>query len=205
MFWSRVHVCVCFLHMSESWYSDISLLTLPWWKAEQVLCSTACVCLCFSVVPLSSSVACDTNIIESLVDDSAGIGGDATDSVNAAPVLFTTDVNSNGPNPCGVQSVPVTVVRSSSTSAACKVFSLCFYDIYISSVLWRCWLGGRKGIRPVKKLSGGVLAWLSVWSEMQTCIQPSWCHCHPLLLQWNPFAFTFLIPAHPGTPGKMGH
>ena len=29
------------------------------------------------------------------------------------------------------------------------------------SVLWHCWLGGRKGIRPVKK-SGGVLAWLSV-------------------------------------------
>jgi len=27
-----------------------------------------------------------------------------------------------------------------------------------------------KGIRPVKKLSGEVLAWLSVWSEMQTCI-----------------------------------
>jgi len=23
------------------------------------------------------------------------------------------------------------------------------------SVLWRCWLGGRKGIRPLKKLSGG--------------------------------------------------
>ena len=29
------------------------------------------------------------------------------------------------------------------------------------SVLCRCWLGGRKGIRPVKKLSGGMLAWLS--------------------------------------------
>ena len=28
------------------------------------------------------------------------------------------------------------------------------------------------------KLSGGVLAWLSVWSEVQTCIRPSWCHCH---------------------------
>ena len=27
------------------------------------------------------------------------------------------------------------------------------------SVLWRCWLGGSKGIRPVKKLSGGVLAY----------------------------------------------
>ena len=50
------------------------------------------------------------------------------------------------------------------------------------SVLWRCWLGSRKGIRPVKKLSGGVLAWLSVWSETQTCIWPSWCHCHSLSL-----------------------
>ena len=52
----------------------------------------------------------------------------------------------------------------------------------VPSVLWRCWLGGRKGIRPVKKLSGEVLTWLSVWSEVQTCIWPSWCHCHSLSL-----------------------
>ena len=25
-----------------------------------------------------------------------------------------------------------------------------------------------------------MLAWLSVWSEVQTCIRPSWCHCHSL-------------------------
>ena len=50
------------------------------------------------------------------------------------------------------------------------------------SMLWHCWLGGRKGIQPVKNLSGGVLAWLSVWSEMQTCIWPSRCHCHSLSL-----------------------
>ena len=50
-------------------------------------------------------------------------------------------------------------------------------------VLWCCWLGGRKGIRPLKNLSGGVLAWLSVWSEVQTCIWPSWYHCHSLSLQ----------------------
>jgi len=31
-------------------------------------------------------------------------------------------------------------------------------------------------------MSGGVLAWLSVWSKVQTCIQPSWCHCHSLSL-----------------------
>jgi len=48
-------------------------------------------------------------------------------------------------------------------------------------VLWRCWFGGRKGIRLVKKLSAGVLAWLSVWSAVQTCIWPSWCHCHSSL------------------------
>jgi len=26
------------------------------------------------------------------------------------------------------------------------------------------------------------LAWLSVWSEVQTCIWPSWCNCHSLSL-----------------------
>jgi len=40
----------------------------------------------------------------------------------------------------------------------------------MSQLCRRCWLGGRKDVRPVKKLSGGVLAWLSVWSEVQTCI-----------------------------------
>ena len=52
----------------------------------------------------------------------------------------------------------------------------------VPSVLWRCWLGGRKGIRPVKKLSGEVLVWLLVWSKVHTCIWPSWCHCHSLSL-----------------------
>ena len=53
--------------------------------------------------------------------------------------------------------------------------------LLLPSVLWRCWLGGRKGIQPVKT-SGGVLACLSVWNEVQTCIWPSWCHCHSLSL-----------------------
>jgi len=46
-------------------------------------------------------------------------------------------------------------------------------SVLLPSVLWHCW----KGVRPVKN-SGGVLAWSSVWSEMQSCIWPSWCHCH---------------------------
>jgi len=34
-------------------------------------------------------------------------------------------------------------------------------------------VGWQEGHPACKKLSGEVLAWLSVWSEMQTCIQPS--------------------------------
>ena len=48
---------------------------------------------------------------------------------------------------------------------------------------WGTLLVGRQEGHPAcKKLSGGVLASLSVWSEMQTCMQPSWCHCHSLSL-----------------------
>ena len=43
-------------------------------------------------------------------------------------------------------------------------------------------VGQQEGHPACKKLSGGVLAWLSVWSEVQTCILPSWCHCHSLCL-----------------------
>ena len=41
-------------------------------------------------------------------------------------------------------------------------------------------------------LSGGVLAWLSVSSEVQICIWPSWCHCHSLSLA--SVKFTLVLP-----------
>ena len=43
-------------------------------------------------------------------------------------------------------------------------------------------VGWQEGHPACKNLSGGVLAWLSIWSEVQTCICPSWCHCHSLSL-----------------------
>ena len=43
-------------------------------------------------------------------------------------------------------------------------------------------VGWQEGYPACKKLSGGVLAWLSVWSEVQTRIWSSWCHCHSLSL-----------------------
>ena len=49
-----------------------------------------------------------------------------------------------------------------------------------------------------------MLAWLSVWSEVQTCIWPSWCHCHSLFLASvkSRLVFAFLVPAHLGSTRK---
>ena len=43
-------------------------------------------------------------------------------------------------------------------------------------------VGWQEGHLSQKKLSSGVLTWLSVWSKVQTCIWPSWCYCHSLSL-----------------------
>jgi len=60
---------------------------------------------------------------------------------------------------------------------AAKIISKSYGSEYISTkaafsaltllVRWQ------EGHPVCKKLSGGLLAWLSVWSEMQTCIWPS--------------------------------
>ena len=76
--------------------------------------------------------------------------------------------------------------------------------IMLPSVLWRCWLGGRKG------------KWWSVKNEwlgagVVVCLEQG-AHLHmaqlmPLLLTVSclskiQIGFTFLVPAHPGSPGK---
>ena len=65
-------------------------------------------------------------------------------------------------------------------------------------------VGRQEGHPACKKLSGRVLAWLSVWSKVQTCI---WPQLMPLLLTVSCFSeiqigFTFLVLAHPGSPRK---
>jgi len=54
-------------------------------------------------------------------------------------------------------------------------------------------VGQQEGHIPAcKKLSGGMLAWLSVWSEVQICIWSSSCHWHSLsLAPVNPDRFYF--------------
>ena len=43
-------------------------------------------------------------------------------------------------------------------------------------------VGWQEGHPACKKLSSGVLVWLSALSEVQTCIWPSGFHCHSLSL-----------------------
>ena len=49
------------------------------------------------------------------------------------------------------------------------------FTLYVSFAFSALMLlvGQQEGHPACKKLSGGVLAWLSVWSEAQTCIWPS--------------------------------
>ena len=63
------------------------------------------------------------------------------------------------------------------------------------------WLSG--GACDLWKLSDEVVAWLSVWNEVQLIwAWPSWCHCHPhpILLYLN--GLTFLTPSCSGCPWK---
>ena len=59
----------------------------------------------------------------------------------------------------------------------CCLLWLIVFTIFAFSALTLL-VGRQEGHPACKKLSGGVLAWLSVWSEVQTCIWPSWCHSY---------------------------
>jgi len=64
-------------------------------------------------------------------------------------------------------------------------------------------VGQQEGHPACKKLSGGVLVWLSVSSEVQTCIWPSGCQCHSLsYFSKMQIGFTFLVPADQGSHGQ---
>ena len=75
--------------------------------------------------------------------------------------------------------VPVTIFAT--ISSFLYINTLPHFEHYAFSALTLL-VGRQEGHPACKKLSGGVLAWLSVWSEVQTCIWPSWCLCHSLSL-----------------------
>ena len=63
------------------------------------------------------------------------------------------------------------------------------------SVFWHCWLGGRKGIRPVKRVVGCWRGYLS--AARCRLVWLSWCYCSKIQI-----GFTVSVLAHLGSPGK---
>jgi len=74
----------------------------------------------------------------------------------------------------------------------------------VTSVLWRCWLGGRKGTRPIKTewWGVGVVICLERVADLhmaQLMLLPLTVSCFSKIQ----IGFTFLVPAYPGGPGQM--
>jgi len=88
-----------------------------------------------------------------------------------------------------------------SSAAACFLLTCAFSALTLL-------VGRQEGHPACKKLSGGVLAWLSAWSEVQTCIWPSGCQCYSLSLASVksslvlPLGADCLHMVHPGSPGQ---
>ena len=62
-------------------------------------------------------------------------------------------------------------------------------------------VGWQEGHPACKKLSGGVLAWLSVYADLhmaQLMLLPLTVSCFSKIQ----IGSTFLVPAHPGSPGQ---
>ena len=74
---------------------------------------------------------------------------------------------------------------------------------YYSTALWSCWLGGRKGIRPVKTewWGAGVVISLERGADLhmaQLVPLPLIVSC----VNKIQIGFAFLVPAHPSSPGQ---
>ena len=74
---------------------------------------------------------------------------------------------------------------------------------WLPSVHWRCWLGSRKGIQPVKNWVVG--CWHGFLSGARCRL--AYAQLMPLQLTVSCFSeiqigFAFLVPAHQGSPGQ---
>jgi len=75
----------------------------------------------------------------------------------------------DGPTDRWTDTVPFRAVSVNAARNICRIGILFYYSAPDKPFSALTLLVGR----PVEKQSGGVLVWLSVWNEMQTCIWPS--------------------------------
>jgi len=80
----------------------------------------------------------------------------------------------------------------------------CFYYIIKIITITVLLVGHQEVYLACKKLSGEVLAWLSVSSEVQTCIWPSWCHWHSLSLALVKSRLVFTAQCYASSVLAMG-
>ena len=85
------------------------------------------------------------------------------------------------------------------------VLSVEKHNVYLllPLMLWRCWLGGRKGIRPVKTEWWG--AGMVICLERGAVLHTAQLMPLPLTVSCSSkiqIDFTFLVPAHLGIPGQ---
>ena len=79
-----------------------------------------------------------------------------------------------------------------------KVFVI-YFLLLVPSVLWRCWMCGRKGIRPVKNWVVGCWCGYLPGAQCRLAYGPADATAtHCLVLQWNPDWFCLSGTGSPG-------
>jgi len=182
--WSSCNLCQTV--SCETWYlhnDDYHSLSVHWNNAFHRIFHS---CWCDSVSPVLFS--CNTLTMSYMTGSTINLFRKKTWNIICVCILLQKNVSETK--------------LSAFRPSICFVFKcvpiLCLQ--YFDTVGWH------EGHPACKKLSGGMLAWLYVWVNMQTYKWPSWCHCHSLsLAPVNPDwfylpGFTFLVPAHPHSP-----
>ena len=120
--------------------------------------------------------------------------------VNAEQYLTATDSQTKPPSQASEQLQAAAIFT---VSRHLLLFTVFASSALMPSVLWRCWLGGRKGIQPVKNwaLSAGVVISLERGADlhMAQLLPLPLTVCYFSKIQ---IGFTFLVLAHLGSPGK---
>jgi len=161
-------------------------------------------------ISLTSSVVLCYNIVKLTYLLTKGIWSDSAVFAGYSVVIHRQTEHATKPITVGRQR-PDDMLKRSPDNCLRFPHSL---NVYVCMSIWtwltfclQCfdavgWAAGRAS--GLKKLSDGVLAWSSVWGEVQICIWPSWCHCHsPALAAVNPDWFYLSGTGSPGySPGQ---
>jgi len=108
----------------------------------------------------------------------------------------------------------ISIVRDLEQSCGCSdtwqfscdfsldIYSLLLCKYFLPSVLWHCLLGSRKGIQPVNNWVVGCWHGYLSGARCRLAYGPADATATHCLFSKIQNGFTFLVPAHPGSPGQ---